>query len=406
MRQNILQNDWSNLRINTLFGLIVCANVALLIFACYDLSIYHKEAYGVLYSHHIAFKLSRISMDLFGSNDYFLRAPFICLHICNMCLMFAISKMFLSKRRDSLVVVLVYAILPGVIFSSLFVIKSGLIIFIALLCCFLELKRKKMPYLVMAVSVFIDGSFAILFFACFFYALRIKNTQAMMISLIFFALNMHLFGLDISGVPRNYFISNLGTMALYFSPLLLIYYIYTLYNAITKQKCLLVDIGATSIFFVILLSFRQNVDLESLFPMSVVALPVALRQFFFDMRIRLKPFRKVYVRRFVVVFVLLVAQSFVLYANKILYIFGFDISNHFAYRHYIGKDVANALKARNINAIKTPDNKLQVVLKFYGISDNSQMLLIPLNDTQGNVTDKIEIVYLGRKVATFGIIKP
>lgn len=187
----------------------------------------------------------------------------------------------------------------------------------------------------------------------------------MFITLVFFALNMYIFGFDVSGSPRNYFLQNLGKMALYFSPLLLVYYFYTIVNALKKQNNILVDIGATSMFFVMLLSLRQDVDLESLFPMSVVALPVAIRHFFADMRVRLPNFRAVYVRRFVVIFALLCMQSLVLYGNKVLYLFG--VQNHFASSYYISKDVANVLQSRGIESIKVSDSRLELALRFYGI---------------------------------------
>ncbi|RDU61116.1 glycosyltransferase family 39 protein [Helicobacter marmotae] len=392
----------SNLRTHVLFCLILGINLCLLLLACADMSIHHAEAAGVFYSDKLAFVLARFSMELFGQNDYALRAPFILIHACNMFLLYKISRIYLKKPRDSLIVVLIYALLPGVIFSALLVKKSGLIICITLLCCLYQLKFHKMPYLIMLLAACIDESFAILFFALFFFALKNKNTIGMFVSLLLFALNMYLFGLDFSGIPRNHFLSNLGQMALFFSPLLLIYYCYTLINALKKQNNILVDIGATAMFFVILLSIRQDVDLESLFPMSVVALPVAVKHFFSDMRIRLSPFRASYVRRFGIIFVLLFAQSFVLYCNKILYLFG--AQNHFASSYYIGKDIAKALHDRGIEAIGVGEGKLGLVLRFYGIEQAQSPYLLPVQDLNQTYKDEISIIYLGKKIAAFVIL--
>lgn len=392
----------SNLRTNILFCLILGINVGLLLLACGDLSIHHKEAVGVFYSQDLLFVVVRFFLDTFGWNDYALRLPFVLVHIGNMFLLYRISRLYLKKPRDSLIVVLVYALLPGVMFGALLVLKSGFIIFITLLCCYYQMRFNKMPYPIMFIAVFVDGSFAILFFALFFYALKNKNTLGMFVSLVFFALNMYLFGLDVSGSPRNYFLQNLGKMAFYFSPLLLVYYFYTIINALKKQNNILVDIGATSLFFVILLSFRQDVDLESLFPMSVVALPVAIRHFFSDMRVRLPDFRVAYVRRFVVIFALLLAQSFVLYGNKLLYLFGME--NHFASSYYISKDLANILKSRGIESINVGNRKLELALRFYGIKDSQSPYLIPITNLNESYVDEIDIVYLGKKVASFVIV--
>lgn len=392
----------SNFRTNVLFCLIVSLDVLLLLLECRDLSIHHREAAGVYYSQEMIFVAVRFFLDTFGWNDYALRAPFILLHVCNMFLLYRISRLYLRKPRDSLIVVLVYALLPGVMFSALFVLKSAFIICVTLLCCYYQIRFKKMPYVIMLVAVFLDGSFAVLFFAMFFYALRNKNTLGMLIALVFFALNMYLFGLDLSGSPRNYFLQNLGKMALFFSPLLLVYYFYTLINAIKKQNNILVDIGATAMFFVVLLSFRQDVDLESLFPMSVVALPVAIKHFFSDMRVRLPNFRIAYVRRFIVIFALLVAQSMVLYGNKVLYLFG--VKNHFASSYYISKDIAKALKARGIESIKVANRRLELSLRFYGIKEGEAPYLLPLSDVNESYVDEIVISYLGQRVAAFVIL--
>lgn len=392
----------SHLRTNVLFCLILAINVALLFFACSEISIHHKEAAGLFYSDELPFIIARYAIALFGQNDYALRLPFICIHICNMFLMYQISRIYLKKPRDSLIVVLVYAILPGVMFSALFVMESGFVIAITLLCCYYQLRFHKMPYLIMLVAVFLDGSFAILFFAMFFFTLKNKNTLGMCVSLLFFALNMYLFGLDVSGVPHNYFLSNLGKMALFFSPLLLIYYCYTLIKSIKKRDSILIDIGATSMFFVLLLSLRQDVNLQNLFPMSVVAIPVAIKQFFSDMRVRLSPFRKTYVMRFVVIFALLFMQTCVLYNNKILYLF--NTQSHFANAYYISKDLAKALHERGIESVGVGDERLALCLRFYGIESAQTPYLLPAQHLSGHYEDEIDIVYLGKKIAAFIIV--
>lgn len=392
----------SNARTIVLFCIILLCNFALLLNASFDMSVHYKEAQGIMYFNDLSFSIARAFLSAFGHEDYILRLPFILIHLCNMLLLFLISRIYLKNPRDALIVVLIYALLPGIIFSALFVLKSGLIIFVSLLCCYYHLRFHKMPYLVMFVAIFIDASFAVLFFGLFFYALKNKNTLGIIICLFCFALNMYIYGLDVSGIPRNYFVSNLGKMALFFSPLLLIYYIYTLFRALGRQNNVLVYIGATSMGFVLLLSFRQDVDLETLFPMSVVALPVAIRQFFADMRIRLPMFRASYVRRFVVIFALLFAQSALLYGNKILYLF--NVQNHFASSYYFSKEIATALKQRGIESIGTDNYKLRLSLSFYGIGDATSPYLKRVSQVNESYENELPIIYLGKKVASFVIL--
>ncbi len=165
---------------------------------------------------------------------------------------------------------------------------------------------------------------------------------------------------------------------------------------------MLLDIGASSMFFVVLLSLRQDVDLETLFPMSVVALPVAIKQFFSDMRVRLPSFRVGYVRRFVMILALLFIQTSLLYGNKIFYLFGME--NHFASSYYISKDVARLLKQKGIDAIKTSSRKLELALRFYGIKGSEEPYLMPVNNLNESYENEIPVIYLGKKVASFVIV--
>ncbi|PAF52291.1 glycosyltransferase family 39 protein [Helicobacter sp. 13S00477-4] len=387
--------------VDILFFIIACLSVSLQFLMIGQISISYKEAYGFFYEKNFIFDLVRLSVEIFGQNDYALRVPFILLHFFNMLLIYAISRNYLKKPTDSLFAVLIYAMLPGVNFSAMLVIKSGFIIFISLLVCYINIRYKKIPYIVLFFSIFIDSSSSVLFLAVTFYAIKNKMPRTIIYCLCGFAINMYLFNMDIGGRPQGHFLDILSEMAMLFSPFLFIYYSYALYWAITKyEDNLMIYISVTSVVFALLLSIRQNVDSEIFIPMSVVGLPLMIKSFFNDMRIRLPRFRSRYKMRFLIVFITLFLEIFILFGNKWSYFF--TSKDNFASNYYMAKEIAKALKQYGIEAIHLKDDKLALRLRFYGIKDSKDFRLIKIpNGRKGD----IGIEYMGRNIRSYNIIK-
>lgn len=387
--------------IDIFFLIIAFASIAVQLFMISQISISYKEAYGFFYSDDFIFDLARWSAELFGHNDYALRAPFVIVHFLNMILIYAISRVYLKKSTDSLFAVLVYTMLPGVNFSGILVTKSGWIILITLWMCYINLRYQRIPYLSLFLSVFIDSSSSVLFLAVAFYAIRNKMPKTMVYALCGFALNMNLFDFDIGGRPQGHFLDILGEFAMLFSPFLFIYYNYTLYWAITKnQNNLMVYISVTALVFALLLSIRQNINSEIFAPMIVAGLPIMIKSFFHDMRVRLPRFRTRYKMRFFIVFTALFLETFCLFSNKLTYIF--SAKNNFAINYYIAKELSSAIKKYGISSIHTKDEDLALRLKFYGIKDEGDFRLIKIpNGTKGD----IGISYMGRNIRSYNIVR-
>ncbi|PAF42960.1 glycosyltransferase family 39 protein [Helicobacter sp. 11S03491-1] len=366
-----------------------------------QISISYKEAYGFFYEKNFVFDIARLSTQIFGQNDYALRSPFVLIHFLNMILIYAIGRSYLKKPTDSLFVVFIYAMLPGINFSSILLVKSGLIIFISLLICYINMRYKKIPYITLFLSIFIDSSSSVLFLAVAFYAIKNKMPKTIIYCLCGFAINMNLFDLDIGGRPQGHFLDVLGEMAMLFSPFLFIYYNYTLYWAITKyQNNLMTYVSVVSLVFALMLSIRQNIDSEIFVPMSVVGLPIMIKSFFNDLRIRLPRFRSRYQMRFFIVFVALFLETFAIFGNKWSYYF--SPKDNFAINYYIAKEIAQSLKQYGITSIYTKDQKLAMRLKFYGINTSKDLRLIKIpNGKKGD----IGIRYMDRNIRSYNIIK-
>lgn len=387
--------------IDIFFLIIAFASVIAQLVMISQISISYKEAYGFFYSDDFVFGLARWSVGLFGHNDYAIRVPFVILHFLNMVLIYAISRVYLKKSTDSLFAVLVYAMLPGINFSGILIGKSGWIILITLWICYINLRYQRIPYLSLFLSIFIDSSSSVLFLAVAFYAIRNKMPKTMIYALCGFALNMNLFDFDIGGRPQGHFLDVLGEFAMLFSPFLFIYYNYTLYWAITKnQNNLMVYISVTALVFALLLSIRQNIDSEIFAPMIVAGLPIMIKSFFNDMRVRLPRFRTRYKMRFFIVFAVLFLETFCLFSNKLTYLF--SAKNNFAINYYIAKELSTAIKKYGITSIHTKDDDLALRLRFYGIKDGGGFRLIKIpNGTKGD----IGISYMGRNIRSYNIVR-
>lgn len=393
-----MQQLYSQKNFFFLFVLTLLFHIACLLFNINEISIHHKEAFGFFYSDEFIYELARLSYEFLGQNDFALRAPFLAVHICNVILLYLIGLRYFKRTLDSYLCVLIFMFLPGIVLSSILISKTNFIIFIALVCVYWQLRFSRNPYFMPLLSVFLDSSFSILYLGMFFYALRTKNTPYLFFALLCFGVNMSLFGIDVSGRPQSYFIDTLGGLVLLFSPLLLIYYIYALIVSSRRQNEFMSYVSLSAFMFVLILSLRQKVDLETLLPLSVIGLPALVRQFLGDIRIRLPQFRRAYILRFVVIFLLMFLQSGALCLNKLLYLV--QVKTHFAHSYYYGKEIAGELRKIDIESIQAEDKRLELQLRFYGIDNVSPRILRRAEDGEN---DDIKLMYLGKIIARYKI---
>ena len=209
---------------------------------------------------------------------------------------------------------------------------------------------------------------------------------------------MYMFGIDVSGKPSGKFLDVIGSLALLYSPPLFIYYIYTLYRSFTKEKKnLLLYVSVCSLVVGILLSIRQNVDKEIFLFMSLCGIPLMIKQFLSDIRVRLPMFQNSYKNRFLIVLVFLVLEASMLILSKYLYLIVENPNTTFLNSFYIAKEISLQLKERNISKVKINNKAMQKRLEFYGIKYGGQ----PLKKVHKN--GNIIIEYHGKIVARYAI---
>lgn len=386
--------------INIKLFLLIVANVAILFFAISSLSISGYEAKILFEENSIISKLAKVSLWLFGQNDYALRAPFIFIHTLNLILLYEYSKRFLKKESDAFLVLFVYMLMPGVISSALVLNGAGITILATLLLLlFIEIK-KGFAYFLLSIYLFLDNSFSILFLALFFYSVYKKDQVLMPFSLLLFGINMYIFGFDDGGKPKGYFLDTIGVFAAIFSPLLFIYFVYSLYRVLIKEKkSLLWFISFVSFALALLLSFRQKIVIEDFAPFLVLGIIITVKTFLEAYRVRLPEYRKNYKIGFGIVIGVLFFLSLTILFNKPFYSLYQDPKKHPIYHYHVAKDLAKALKENGIYGVLTDNNQLSLRLKFYGIDNKGDYYLMQ-KESPGYIK-KIDINYYSNNVASF-----
>lgn len=378
---------------NIYFIGILIINVTISLYIINQASISYKEAEMYFSNSSAIAKLANISTSYFGISDFALKLPNLILSAINLFFIYLISNKILKQKIDSIICTIIYALIPGVILQGVILNESSLSLLLVLLVCYIEITKKQLIYPIFILCIFVDSSAFILFIALFCYAIYYKKTKTIFFALICFVLNLHIYGIDLSGKPIGNVLNVISELSLLYSPPLFIYYAYTLYRNITKEnKSLLLFVSITSIVISILLSIRQEVDKEIFLFMSLCGIPLMIKQFLSDIRSRLPQFRSNYKNRFTIVLVCLILEASLLIFSKYAYIINNE-KKIFLDQFYIVKELSNELKQKNITKVST-DSNLQKRLEFYGIKNGGKTL--KRVDKKGNIIIKYKGIIIAR----------
>lgn len=396
------------LRSETFLLFIICLiDFCFLSYAISTISISYYEADAFYNSSKISAVLARLSVGIFGQNDYALRLSFVICHIFSVALLYKVSKQILKRKFDRVVSVIAFILLPATMASAILVNDAGVIIALALLNIYLyQLRKITVFYALLCVLPFVSGAFLVYFLAIFIFGVYRRDAKMAWVAALLFALCFYLYGFDSGGKPRGHLLDTVSIFAAAFSPFIFVYFVYAMYRIWIKEtKNLLWFVCITAFLFCIVLSIRQRLELENYLPFCVISVPILVRVFFSSYRVRLPMFRRDY--KILVSFVavsLLAGFLFVLF-NEMLYAALKDPTKHFVYRYHVAKELAKELKNESVEKIFTDDKKLALRLKFYGIDTSSgadlRLANLDLKDNYGNIA----VYKFGVKIANFKIIK-
>ncbi|MCR6573770.1 hypothetical protein [Campylobacter insulaenigrae] len=347
-----------------------------LLYGISTLSISYNEAKIFFYDHSLIAMISRLGTTIFGQNDYSLRIPFVLLHSFSCILLYLLALKCTKTSFDALMSVVLFILLPGSVASALLINESSIVIFFTLLILVLfEYKKNILFYVFLVFSLVIDGNFAILYLAFFFYGIHKRDKILIFSALVLFAIAMSIYGFDASGKPQGYFLDTIGIFAACFSPLIFLYFFYVIYKILLqKEKPLLWFVIATTFIFCLLFSLRQRLFLEDFLPFCVVCTPLLLRYLMSSYRSRLPQLRIKHNIFIECSLIFLVLFYLGLIFNHSFYYILKSPQKHFAYNYHIAKELAKVLKENNILEVQAKKD-LALRLKFYGIQEGGRHLL-------------------------------
>ena len=366
--------------------LIVVIDAAILLFESSRLSISSSEAYLLYNETSFLQQIVATSLKFFGHNDFALRFPFLFFHFASIFLIYQLSKQYISNERNRIWLVLTFVLLPGVVSAAVVFSHAGFLLFGLLLFFYVAQLSQKGMYILIFLYAFLDGGFAYLFLGLFIYALTHKKRYLALYTLCLYFVSIYLYGFTIHGYPRGHFLDTIGLYSAILTPVIFIYLFYVLYRRyLTGQKDMLWYVSTTALLFSLITSFRQKIDIVEFAPYLIIALPLAAQTFASSYRVRLKEHRKVYRTIFVTAFVLLLANTMVVFFNKELYLLLDNPKKNFVYNMDVAKELVHALKSKDIKCIET-DAKMQRRLRFYGIDkcNNYRLEELPLNTKENS----------------------
>lgn len=323
-------------------------------------------------------------INIFGKNDFSTRGIFVILHIFDIVLIYLISRKICPKYE--IYACLIFIFMPGVFASSILIDNASLMIFYSLLLVFLyEYNYKIAFYGFLGLFSFVNQSMLFLLFGLCLYSLFYKKKYFLIYCIILSCICFYNFNFDFSGRPKNYFIDNIAIVAISMSPIVFLYYFYTIYRiGFKEQKDILWFISASNFALLVVISMRQQINTEDFLPLFLISSPLLIKTFLNSYLVRLRKFRIKYRILLKISLVFLFASFLLLVFNKIFYIFLNDPKNHFAYNYTFAKELAQKLKENGIFEVKT-DEKMQKRLEFYDIKKGKNLLYISKNCKENEI---------------------
>ncbi|WP_457596485.1 hypothetical protein [Hydrogenimonas sp.] len=392
-------------RLRLFVWLLLLAHLGVLLWVAAHLPIGPHEAKLFFTGDTLVARLMHWGVTCFPDAEFLsIRIPFLVLHLINLYLFYRLCQALLNDETEVLTAFVTFLLLPGIVSSAVLATSTGLIL--ALYQAFLLLyikKREWLAYLVLPLMLYVDKSSVVFFFAMLTFALWRRNIPLLAASVTLFAAAVAMYGIEVHGKPKNYFVDTVALYAAIFSPLLFLYFFYAMYRILLKgQRTILWHIAFTILLLSLLLSMRQKIPIQDFAPYVVVAIPLMVHLFFRSYRVRLPEYRKPYRLAAVAVYAVLVLNTAILVFHRPLFLVLDNPQKHFAAPFYLPYWCAQALKERGIAAVTTRDGKLAYQLRFYGIEPNGGY---SLSKKPAPGARSVTIRYKGRSIATCYVSK-
>lgn len=318
----------------------------------------------------IAHFIATVSHSLFDG-VFGLRVVFVTVSMLDIYLFYLMIKNRFKNSKDTLITLLLFVSLPGVIASSVLVSDSPFaILFTVLTIIFIKKGRLIFAALSMSALMFTNTASFILYLAVSLYAIHNRKNRLFIVSIILFVIAILTQHYPLSGKPQGHFLELLGIYSAVFSPLLFIYYFYSLYRSLLEnRRDILWYIAFSALSVSLLLSIRQKIHITDFSPYLLIGIPIAVEVYFRSLRVRMRRFQTAYrVPMYVVIFTLLLSSSVLILNGPIYYLFKDRVSVFITpvYRVY-EKSSDMIKKGHTCYRHKDFPSKYIDVIRFYGL---------------------------------------
>lgn len=299
-----------------------------------------------------------------------LRVFFVFFGFLTIYLFYKVSRLYLVEKKDSYMATTLFMFLPGVLTATILVNIS--IVVLPLVLFFILMYEKNhfwsLP-LVMGILFMLHDASIIFFVALVIYSIIYRDHKLLFFaSLFLLAFILFAKGIEIGGRPSGHFVDIFGLYATVFSPLVFLYFFYTMYRILLREKkTLLWYISFTALAFSLLLSIRQRVYITDFAPYVTIAIILMLQVYNDSVRVRLKVFQKRYYRTFKIVIASLMLSVVIIVFHKPLFYLSTNPSTHFAKRIYKPYILAQELHSNGIECYDDAHGRERYQLKYYKI---------------------------------------
>jgi hypothetical protein len=175
-------------------------------------------------------------------------------------------------------------------------------------------------------------------------------------------------GLEIGGRPTGHFIEIFGLYSAVFSPLVFIFFFYSMYRILIREsKDILWYLSFSSLVFSLVLSIRQKIEITDFAPYVLVSIALMLNIYLNSLRVRIYEHQKGYKLGFIFVISTLIISSLTIIFHKNIFDILDDNRKHFAYSVYKPYWLSNQLKEKNIFCYDTNSTKEESQFLYYGL---------------------------------------
>jgi len=293
--------------------------------------------------------------------------PFL-LGAINLRLFYGLLEDYFPRREDRRFTVVLFALLPGVIVST--VLLNDAIFALTLTLLFLHAYRLRIAWMqwgTMLLLLTTDTAVFALYFAVGLYAWKKRQYSLAIFSflLVVVALAFGLF--DVGGQPRGHLPELFGIYAALFSPLFFVYYFYALYRtAFEGPRDLYWTISFTALLLSILLSIRQQVLIVDFSPYLLVGTMIPVSVYLRSLRVRMRRFQQSYRIAGTIVLATLLLSSLTLVFHRPIYEALGRPEKFFVAPAYTLQELARHLRLRGSLCVEGVKKRYEPLMYYYG----------------------------------------